>query len=33
MGASSGSHITEACKGKIKTAYGYKWKYATEIGA
>lgn len=33
MGVSKGSHITEACKGKIKTAYGYKWKYATEIEA
>lgn len=33
MGASKGSHITEVCKGKIKTAYGYKWKYATSGGA
>lgn len=30
MGASKGSHITEACKGKIKTAYGYKWRYVLE---
>ena len=22
------SHITEACKGKIKTANGFIWKYA-----
>ena len=20
-------HITEVCRGKRKTAYGYKWKY------
>ena len=24
----SGSHIAEVCKGKRKTAYGYKWKFA-----
>lgn len=24
---SKGSHITEACQGKIPTAYGYKWEY------
>ena len=28
LGKSKGSHITEACQGKIKTAYGYKWQYA-----
>jgi group I intron endonuclease len=24
------SHITEACNGKIKSAYGYNWKYVEE---
>lgn len=24
------SHITEVCKGKRKTAYGYKWKFAEQ---
>lgn len=24
------SHIADVCKGKRKTAYGYKWKYAEE---
>lgn len=28
LGCSKGNHITEACQGKIATAYGYKWKYA-----
>lgn len=28
IGKAKGSHITEVCKGKYKTAYGYKWKYA-----
>ena len=28
LGKNKGSHITEACQGKIKTAYGYKWRYA-----
>ena len=28
LGKSKGSHITEVCKGKGKTAYGYKWEYA-----
>lgn len=27
LGKSSGSHITEACQGKLNQAYGYKWKY------
>lgn len=27
LGKSSGSHITEACQGKLKQAYGYRWKY------
>ena len=26
-GAKRGSHITEACQGKISSAYGYFWKY------
>lgn len=26
--AGHGGHITEACSGKRKTAYGYKWEYA-----
>ncbi len=28
LGVSKGSHITEVCKGKGQTAYGYKWAYA-----
>lgn len=28
VGKAKGSHITEVCKGKYKTAYGYKWEYA-----
>ena len=24
-------HICDCCKGKYKTAYGYKWKYAKEV--
>jgi group I intron endonuclease len=28
LGYSKGNHITEACQGKIPTAYGYKWEYA-----
>ena len=27
LGLKSNSHIVEACKGKIKKAYGYKWRY------
>lgn len=27
LGKSSCSHITEVCNEKLKTAYGYKWKY------
>lgn len=30
LGVSRGSHITEVCKGKNKTAYGYKWKYVED---
>ena len=25
------AHICACCKGKYKTAYGYKWKYAKEV--
>ena len=25
----SGHHITQACRGDRKTAYGYKWAYAS----
>lgn len=31
LGATKGNHITEVCKGKNQTAYGYKWKYAEEL--
>ena len=24
------SHISDVCRGKRKTAYGYKWKFASE---
>lgn len=27
LGISKGSHITEACRGTIKSAYGFYWKY------
>lgn len=27
LGKQSSGHIAEVCKGKRKTAYGYKWKY------
>lgn len=27
VGASKGSHITEVCQGKLKTAYGFCWQY------
>ena len=27
LGCSQSNHITDVCKGKRKTAYGYKWKY------
>ena len=27
VGASKGSHITEACQGKLKTAHGFCWQY------
>lgn len=28
LGKQSSGHIAEACKGKRKTVYGYKWKYS-----
>lgn len=28
LGKTSGSNIRSCCRGKLKTAYGYKWKYA-----
>lgn len=28
--AKGGSHISEVCKGKRQTAYGYKWKFVEE---
>lgn len=28
LGKNKGSHITEVCRGKGKTAHGYKWEYA-----
>ena len=27
LGLAKGSHITEACKGTIKSAYGFYWQY------
>ena len=27
LGKKRGSHITEACKGKLNIVYGYKWQY------
>ena len=27
LGKQSSGHISDVCKGKRKTAYGYKWKY------
>ena len=27
VGASKGSHITEVCQGKLKSAYGFYWQY------
>ena len=27
VGASKGSHITEVCQGKLKTAHGFCWQY------
>lgn len=30
LGKKSCSHITEACNGKLKQAYGYKWKYLND---
>lgn len=26
----SGQHIAEVCKGKRKTAYGYKWRFSSQ---
>lgn len=31
MGTNNGTHISDVCKGKRKTAYGYKWKYLEDI--
>lgn len=28
MGISNASHITDVCRGKRKSAYGFRWKYA-----
>ena len=25
------SHITDVCKGRRKTAYGYRWQYAEQL--
>lgn len=30
IGKNKSCHIVSCCKGKLKTAYGYKWKYANE---
>lgn len=30
LGISKDGHISQVCKGKRKTAYGYKWQYADE---
>jgi hypothetical protein len=27
LGIIKGNHITEACQGKIKSAYGFRWQY------
>lgn len=27
LGIAKGNHITEACQGKIKSAYGFRWQY------
>ena len=27
LGVAKASHISECCKGKLKTAHGYKWRY------
>jgi hypothetical protein len=32
LGISKSCHIVSCCKGKIKSAYGYKWKYVREVG-
>ena len=31
LGAHSGSHIGECCRGKIKTYKGFVWRYAEDI--
>lgn len=31
IGVNKSSHICNCCKGKLKTAYGYKWEYANEV--
>lgn len=30
VGASKSSHICSCCKGKLKSAYGYVWRYAND---
>lgn len=30
VGASKSSHICSCCKGRLKSAYGYVWRYANE---
>lgn len=32
LGKKKSSHIIEVCKGKLKAAYGYKWKYMQDDG-
>lgn len=32
LGKKKSSHIVEVCKGKLKAAYGYKWKYMQDDG-
>lgn len=29
LGKINGGHISDVCKGKRKTAYGYLWKYVS----
>lgn len=29
VGAKKSCHIASCCKGKLKSAYGYVWKYST----
>lgn len=30
LGKKKGTHITDVCKGRLKQAYGYKWKYLND---